>query len=251
MRFSFHPRRPRVCPADPGRTRTGGPETGETLLEILVAVALMGMAFTAILSGMITSARIAKDNQEASRANQVLSATADRLLEPIGAYRYRPCAAANDGVPDNNNGNTDWNHPWASYAGYVPEAPTGLLPSTWRVRITDIRYLLGPDVSASFLSNEAGDASDPDGNVDVPQWSSWGPAGFYRCADIKSMNLTSEQAAAGVLQRDGGLQQIKIVVEKPDGGGAHGFLKVDEIVVTKRDQRCPTTNYSNADRGPC
>ncbi|WP_421122045.1 hypothetical protein ACE2AJ_10760 [Aquihabitans daechungensis] len=161
---------------------------------------------------------------------------------------YRPCGAANNGVPDDNNGDSQWNGPWASYPGYTPRTEASMLPATWRVRIKDARYLLGPDFfnrspNASFGPN--------DDNVIVPQWSAWGATGFNRCADLKSMNLTSEQVAMGMQQRDGGLQQLRLVVEKPDGTGPHSYEIIDELVVTKRDQRCPPTNYSNADRGPC
>jgi type II secretory pathway pseudopilin PulG len=233
---------------------------GETLIEVLIAVALMGIAFSTILGGMITSSRIARMNQEATRANQVLSAAADRLLDPI-ATKYLPCAAANNGSLNDNNGNDEWYYAWqygldgaaGSKWAYVPSSPDRLLPDTWRVRITNIRYLLGPDVrnrppNVSFELNGAG-GGDPDGNPMVPKWSDWGAGsgGWGRCLDLRSMYPTTP----GALRRDGGLQQIKIAVEKPDGGGAHGYLTVDEITVTKRDQRCPATNYSNADRGPC
>lgn len=258
MRVSLHHRRPAVHAAGPRVRRGWSAHGGETLIELLIAIVLMGVAFAAILNGMVGSARIAKNNQEATRANTLLSAVADRLLDPK-EFPYRPCAAANNGFGPANSGDTQWAGPAASAAPYGQDLSGGpvapLRPTGWRVRIKDIRYLLGPDYFGHAPNKSFAPNAD---NVIVPQWSSidssgldmnderpWGNPGFYKCFDLKSMYPADPSA----LPRDGGMQQLKLVVEKPDGAG--GYVAVDQMVVTKRDQRCPTTNYSNADRGPC
>lgn len=243
MRVALQPRRHPVRRSEQGKGRAPMEQAGETLIEVMISVLLMSVAFSAILTGMIGSARIASKNQELTRANVVLSAAADRLLEPTGAFKYRPCGAANNGVAATNNGDTQWQLPWASYQGYTPQAESALLPAGWRVRIKDVRYLLGPDYFNRAPNASFGPNAD---NVLVPQWSAWGKDGFYRCADLKSMN-----PATPTMQRDGGLQQIRLVVEKPDGSDPNSYKEIDQIVVTKRDQRCPPDNYANADRGPC
>lgn len=245
MNIGLQRRTPEVVVDHSAPGRQLGAQVGETLMEVLIAIVLMTVAFSTILTGMMTSTKIAQKNQERTRANVVLTAAAERLLEPRGTFAYKPCAAANNGIADDNNYDDSWNAPWASYPGYTPAAEGALLPSGWRVRITDMRYLLGPNylgVGKAFAPNAD--------NVLVPQWSSWGTAGFYKCADLAGMNepLLSQR---GGQYRDGGLQQIKLAVEKPDGTGPHSYATVDEIILTKRDQRCPITNYSNADRGPC
>lgn len=249
MRLALHPRRHPVRRSEQASGRALASSAGETLIEVMISVVLMALAFSAILTGMIGSSRIARKNQELTRANVVLSAAADRLLEPTGTYKYKPCAAANNGIASVNNGDTDWQLPWASQVGYTPIPEMPLLPAGWRVRIKDMRYLLGPDYRTPASSSSPGSPEsfvpNPD-NVLVPKWSSWGSAGFYKCFDLDSMVRPK-----GGIARDGGLQQIKLVVEKNDGSDPNSYQAIDEIIVTKRDQRCPPDNYANADRGPC
>ena len=45
---------------------------GETLMEVLLAIVLMGIGFAAVLGGMFTSARIAQVNQRNTKAAQAL-----------------------------------------------------------------------------------------------------------------------------------------------------------------------------------
>ena len=241
MRVTLHPRSSKRRPERVPRSALTA-QGGETLIEIMVAVVLMAVAFTAILQGMSQSALVAKRNQELTRANVLLSAAADRLLDPK-EYVYIPCAPANNGNSAQNNFDTQWADAWnaAGGKGYKPVPEQPLLPTGWRVRIKDMRYLLGPNVrnaapNASFANNQD--------NVLEPQWSSWGPSGMYQCFDLRSTVNPS-------IARDGGLQQIRLVVEKPDGTHPNSYATVDEQIVTKRDQRCPPLNFANADRGPC
>lgn len=201
---------------------------GETLLEVLFSIVLMAVAFSAILGGMYTSAQVAKLNSERTRASVALQSYAERILQPIGSNStsYRNCAAVVGTDPTLES----------SFGTYGPGAQIGTVPSGWRVRVSRIAYLRDP----AFIGPSTKEPNFPVLNSSYNQVS----AG-YACANLASMNPTPPATAT-----DGGLQLITIVVEKPDGGG--GFLPVDSVTVTKRDQKCPpNAEAASADLGPC
>lgn len=206
--------------------RGGLAEAGETLLEVLFSVMLMGVAFTAILGGMFTSARVAKLNQEKTRASVALQAYAERLLQPVGNTAYRPCAPS-DTAPENQRNSIQ---PYPNVAQYAT------LPPNWRVRVTRIDYLREPP----FVPLPSSTRKEP--NYPPVYAGPSPPTDWDACYALPSMSQNPP--------RDNGLQLITVTVEKPDGGGAGGYLPVDSVVITKRDQRCPT-NLDNADQGPC
>lgn len=210
--------------ADRDRARHG--ELGETLLEVLFSIMLMAVAFSAILGGMFASAKVAKLNSERTRASVALQSYAERILQPVGsnATNYRNCAAVVGTDPTLES----------SFGTYGPGAAVDTVPVGWRVRVSRIGYLRNP----AFVGSGTKSPNFPVLNSSYDQ-----VAAGYACANLPSMNPTPPALAT-----DGGLQLITIVVEKPDGGG--GWLPVDSVTVTKRDQVCPV-NLDNADQGPC
>lgn len=220
-------RRRRIAPDDSARSQ----QLGETLLEVLFSVLLMAVGFSAILGGMFASAKVAKFNSERTRASVALQSYAERILQPVGSSptTYKNCAAVLGTDPTLES----------SFGTYGPGAQFGTVPTGWRVRVSRIAYLRNP----AFVGSATKEPNFPVLNSSYNQVS----AG-YACANLPSMNPPPTVPPTPV--SDGGLQLITIVVEKPDGGG--GFLPVDSVTVTKRDQRCPANAAAaSADLGPC
>ncbi|MEU2451131.1 type II secretion system protein [Streptomyces sp. NPDC012765] len=70
------------------RTRRRG-EEGETLIEVLVAVVLMGVAFVAVLGGIGTAIISSVTQQKVTTADSVIRSAAEKVVsEP-----YRSCAS--------------------------------------------------------------------------------------------------------------------------------------------------------------
>ena len=100
--------------------------------------------------------------------------------------------------------------------------------------IEKVRYLLGNDPIPT----------DP--STLRPTFSSWitvDTPNVNMCADLPSMLVTTG------LKRDNGTQQLALIAEKQDAFGNWGL--VERIILTKRDQRCPTGGFQNLDQGPC
>lgn len=71
---------------------SGRSEAGTTLIELLVAVAIMGIAFVTILGG-IGTAIIGSDAQRRdASAGLVLTSAAERVVAEADPYAYVPCA---------------------------------------------------------------------------------------------------------------------------------------------------------------
>lgn len=202
-------------------SRRGAPvraQAGETLLEVLVAIILMGIGFSAVFGGMYTSARIAQINQRNSKASIAAQAVAEGLLQPalpipdpIPPGRteadylstYRPCATAAGNPVD-------------TYRDFGLGPPVGAIPPGWTWNVVEVRYLASIDPILT----------DPD--VYTPDFS--------------------RSHAQCLSSGDLGLQELTIEVS--NGELPEGPRVVEQLVIIKRDQRCPDT-FENADRGPC
>lgn len=77
------------------RARALGDEAGVTLVEVLAAVSLMGIAFTLILGGMMTSAVGADIHRKAATVDLELRSFADRIERAA----YADCAGVSDYAP--------------------------------------------------------------------------------------------------------------------------------------------------------
>jgi type II secretory pathway pseudopilin PulG len=61
-------------------------DAGESLVEVMMSVAILGIAFVAILGGMVTSILGTETHHQQSVATTVLLATSEALKDPDNAY---------------------------------------------------------------------------------------------------------------------------------------------------------------------
>jgi hypothetical protein len=113
-------------------------ESGETLVETLITVAVVGIAFVAILAGIFTALRVSDYHRKTTTADIVLRNYAEIVKAPTGTYAYKPCTSAGGSV---------------TYDDYTPAAPL----NTYTALVSKYRYLTG------YVNGE-------------PQWSDVCPA---------------------------------------------------------------------------
>jgi hypothetical protein len=101
-------------------------EAGETLVELMITVAIMGLSMVAILGALWTTLRIADFNSKTASADTVLRAFAETLKQgdPGDDFEYVPCTVAGAEV---------------TYPAYEPVAPY----TSYEATVTDVRYLNG------------------------------------------------------------------------------------------------------------
>ncbi|MCZ0983285.1 type II secretion system protein [Streptomyces diastatochromogenes] len=87
------PRSAPPCPARGPRRPRG--EEGETLIEVLVAVVLMGVAFVTVFGGIGTAIISSARQQKVTTADSVIRSAAEKLV----ATPYVPCADSYDTPP--------------------------------------------------------------------------------------------------------------------------------------------------------
>lgn len=123
-------------PAAPGLHPGSRRDRGETLIELLVMIVLMGVGFTAIFTGLIAVSRVNSLNQKRTQASSAIQAWAEGLQQPASSltgsaadpYTYVPCAFAD------STGNT--------YGG--TGQPSGWVPSDWgSFRPVKVEYATG------------------------------------------------------------------------------------------------------------
>lgn len=106
-----------------GRCRD--PERGDTLIELLIAMVIMGTAVIAIVAGMGTAIVVSAENRAQTEAAVAVRSYAEAI-----SGTYKPCAKA-DPVP--------------RPTGYVSDysAPSGIVPAGFTSRIVSVDYLNG------------------------------------------------------------------------------------------------------------
>ena len=124
------------------------------LVETLITVAIMGIAFTAVFGAIWTSIRIADFASKTSKADTLVRAFAENMKQPDGGATYIPCTTA---------GGTVTYPAWTVPQEY--RDPTTGVPR-YSATVTKIRYLSG------YSSG-------------VPQWSNTCPA-----VDLGAQELT-------------------------------------------------------------
>jgi len=118
-------------------TGHGGTESGETLIEILIALILMGVAITGLLAGVFAVGAVANKNAERTHVGNSAQAFAEELKQPIDpslplAFTYVDCAPT-----------------YPTFSGTLPGA------TTYSASILDIEYatsLPGPTSSLAWGS---------------------------------------------------------------------------------------------------
>jgi Tfp pilus assembly protein PilV len=129
-------------------------EAGETLIETLMTVAIMGIAFTAVFGAIWTAIRVSDYASKTSKADTLVRAFAEDMKQRDGDATYIPCTTA---------GGTVTYPAWTVPQEY--RNPTTGVP-LYTATVTKIRYLSG------YSSG-------------VPQWSNTCPA-----VDLGAQELT-------------------------------------------------------------
>ncbi|MCU1370377.1 MAG: hypothetical protein JWO77_1571 [Ilumatobacteraceae bacterium] len=206
----------------------GRSQVGETLIEVLVAITLMGVGFTAIIGGIYTSVNIAETNQRYTRASIFLQAFAENVLQPAktppaGASAAAISAAASLYIPCADDYPAAVDTYQDAGIGAAPDSKPG---PAWTARIIKVEY---------FKNFE-----QPLPNLQRPVWTE----DRSYCQNLSSYN----SPPPGDVPRDNGLQRLTLEVS--NGDPAPDRPVKDTVVIIKRDRRCPN-QYSSADLGPC
>jgi type II secretory pathway pseudopilin PulG len=75
-----------------GSNGAGDGERGETLLEMLITIILMGTAVVGILAGLIAVTNLAARNSQTTHVRNSAQSYAELLKQPVDAFEYVPCA---------------------------------------------------------------------------------------------------------------------------------------------------------------
>lgn len=209
-------------------------ERGETLIEIMFTVVMLGTGFVVILSAIFTATNISDRNQQRTKASISVQAFAESLLQPAFpppasppgnyfpqvSYNYQPCAA------------------WSGAYGVV-DTGSGLLPQGYTATITKIRYVTVDGTGKPIYNSNGPVFTNAAWNEATSTGYCYGNA--YRSKTVKDISGNPQPMFI-----DGGLQEITVRIDS----GPRNDRVIDTLVVVKRDQRCPGT-YDNADLGPC
>ena len=108
------------------RSTPASSEAGESLVELMVTIAIMGTAMVAILGALWTTIRVADYNSKSSSADAALRDFAEQLKQPnaTDTFQYVPCTTTGAQV---------------TYPTYNPPAPYDHYDAT----VTKVRYLTG------------------------------------------------------------------------------------------------------------
>jgi type II secretory pathway pseudopilin PulG len=101
-----------------GSNGAGDGERGETLLEMLITIILMGTAVVGILAGLVAVTNLASRNSQTTHVRNSAQSYAELLKQPVQSFEYVPCADA-------------------STYGAIP---ADLLPTDYEAEIVAIQY---------------------------------------------------------------------------------------------------------------
>jgi len=102
-------------PTNPMHQRS---DVGETLIELVVAIAILGIAAVAILSGLLMSVQSSVMDRNNATGGAYVRSFAEAIQTSVDSAGYKPCATAA-----------------AAYAAVsVPDLPTGFITSVTAVQ---------------------------------------------------------------------------------------------------------------------
>lgn len=108
-------------------------ERGETLLEILVAVVLLGVAVVAVLGALLTAAKVSDLHRKQATAGAAARDYAETVARRVAAGGYVPCAAP---------------------SAYLPSAVGFGAPGGYSASTTSVRYWTGSGWGATCSSDQ-------------------------------------------------------------------------------------------------
>ncbi len=210
-------------------------ERGETLIEIMFTVVLLGTGFVAILSAIFTATNISDRNQQRTKASISVQAFAESLLQPA------------------------FDPPASPGGSYIPQDSYNYLPcAAWSGAYGVVQTSLGTPAGRLHRHHHQDPLRDHRRHrqADLQSRARCSP----RRPDRGGRRRTSATATAStaskvvkdisgndqVMYVDKGMQEITIRIDS----GPRKDRVIDTLVIVKRDQRCPGT-YDNADLGPC
>ncbi|TDW87055.1 MULTISPECIES: prepilin-type N-terminal cleavage/methylation domain-containing protein [Kribbella] len=91
-------------------------EQGESLLEVLIAVAIMGIAVVAIMAGLVTSVLVSDVHRKQSTAGTAVRDYAEAIQSAVATGNYQAC------------GTSSWYQSHSGFttpAGFTPTVVTG------------------------------------------------------------------------------------------------------------------------------
>jgi len=185
-------------------------EVGESLIEVLITVFLMGIVVIAILTALLVLVQTAALNKEKTRAAVTLQMATEKTKSAVGDLEYVPCGTA-----------ATYDAKLQNVLGLSTDADAGV--HTYSVHIIDVAYRSGD------WKTKANNGQEPF----LPFVSS--------CPGTTTVSGT---------QRDGGIQRVTLEVRS---GTANSYQVEEQMIIVKRDARCPVSSggYQNPDAGPC
>jgi Tfp pilus assembly protein PilV len=107
-------------------------DRGSSLIEVVIAVALMGIVVTGVLGAMWSAVRLSKFSDDQAKVEAVLGSAADRLAN----YAYIPCPANNTNggylpIIQAAAGTVDWPTSSVTLTAMYFWNPTSTSTGTW------------------------------------------------------------------------------------------------------------------------
>jgi Tfp pilus assembly protein PilV len=161
-----------------GRAR-GGAEAGETLIETMVTVFVLGISMVALLGAIWTTLRISDSTTKNTNTDAALRSFAEAMKQgdPTATYHYVACTTAGGQV---------------TYPAYTPPAPF----ADYRATITKIQYLSG--YSAANEPQWADSCPATDLGLQQITLQMQGPANDTQTAGKESVTVVKRNATQDV-----------------------------------------------------
>ena len=117
---------------DRSRTTMKRRDRGSSLIEVVIAVALMGIVVSGVLAAMWSAIRLSRFSDDQAKVEAVLGSAADRLAN----YAYIPCPTNNSNGGDlpiiqAAAGTVDWPTSSVALTGMYFWNPTSASSGTW------------------------------------------------------------------------------------------------------------------------
>jgi type II secretory pathway pseudopilin PulG len=79
--------------------RPDGDDRGESLIEILVAVLILGLTVAAVMGALLTSVKVSDIHRKQATGGADVRSYAESVTRAVAAGGYKPCAAPSDYLP--------------------------------------------------------------------------------------------------------------------------------------------------------
>jgi type II secretory pathway pseudopilin PulG len=151
-------------------------ESGESLVEILATVAILGIAMTAVFGTIWTSLRVADYHRKTVNADAVVRNFAESMQENTGTFAYIPCATLTGAT---------------KYPTYSPPSPN----TDYEAVITKIEYLTGYSSSQpTWQDSSAGCPSGGDQGAQRLTLRADGPTSAPQLRGVETLTIIKRDA---------------------------------------------------------